>query len=51
MPNGQGVFKYIGGDVYTGKFINGGMEGQGEFKYADGRIDKGMFKNNQFQQS
>ena len=46
MKHGQGVYKWINGDKYTGAYEENERNGEGEFTWEDGHKYKGEWKNN-----
>lgn len=39
--NGEGVYKYSDGSLYSGTFLNGEKNGNGIYYYANGDIYEG----------
>ena len=43
MKHGNGILKFINGDVYEGEFIEGEMQGRGIYKWSNRYIYEGKF--------
>ena len=46
--NGQGTYKFQGGDEYTGQWKDDIENGQGTFKDSDGTVYTGQYKENSY---
>ena len=46
LPNGQGKYYFINGEIYEGNVINNKFEGKGKFIYENGEYYMGNWKNN-----
>jgi hypothetical protein len=44
IRHGQGVMKYLNGNIYMGEWKNDFFDGFGEYTWSDGRTFKGCFK-------
>lgn len=45
LPNGEGVFTFSDGSVYTGSFVDGKPNGSGKFKGSTGEVMEGTFRD------